>query len=432
MMKLLIIAVLVVAIISGVLFWKFGPSMNQKPVQPQEITLNYWAVNDDEAITKAVIQAYKKVKPKVTINYTHQSLINYRNRLQTQISNGQGPDVFVIHNTWIPMFLQQNALSSMPTTVMSADDYVNSFYPVVKETQVANKKIYSIPGEIDGLALYYNEEILKAAGVGVPKNWDEFVNAAIKMTVMDQSGNVKTAGAALGTTTNIPNWPDIVGLLLLQDGANLEQPNNARGIEAINFYTQFNRDPQKKVWDSLMDTSVKAFAQGKVAFYFGTAADAREIKTLNPQLIFKTTPVPQLPGRNIGWATFWTNTVSSRSLYQEEAWEFVKFLTSEQAQKYMYRESVRLYGYGKPYSLVSLQSELTTDPVMGAFVNQGPIYRSWYLSSGTGDQGINDEIIKAYEPALTNSDPANALTGTASNVLEILIKYGVIAPPPVR
>lgn len=434
-MKKIIIIVLSLSIVLGFIFWRFGPSISSfnlfnKPKPAGPVSLTYWGLWEDDNLIKPVIAEYQKQHPNVTVNYERKSSLNYRTRVQTQIREGVGPDVFRIHNSWLTMFVSD--LAPAPADVFTVADYRSMFYPVAQESFVKNNQIYAAPMEIDGLALFYNEDILNSVGGKPPKNWQEFIDFATKMTVKDATG-IKTAGAALGTAGNVDHWSDILGLLLFQqpgvDFNNLATPSVA---EVLRFYTGFVTDPKKKTWDVNLSKSTDMFISGRLGFYMAPSWRAHELRVANPDLKFKVVPVPQLSGRTVGWASFWGEAVSVKSRNISEAWKFVKFLSSAEAQKLAYQEAAKVRLFGEPYSLVSLAGDLAQDPIVGAFVSQGPIYKFWYLSSNTFDNGINDEMIKYFEDGinatLAGTDPAVALQTVNQGVKQVLDKY---TKPPV-
>lgn len=461
MMKYLIIGVLAFSVVAGFLFWKFAPSFNQKEEEKIPVVLNIWGLWEDASLFQPAIDEYKKVRPDVTINYNYQSSQNYRTRTQTKIQAQEGPDIYMINNSWTPMFLKSNSLYPAPKEAFTPQEYSSTFYPVVRDdftnylaikalvdsSSAADKnktlqdqfnaqgKIYAIPRGIDGIALYYNVDILNAAGIAVPKSWNEFRDAALKLTVADEAGVIKTAGAALGVTGNVDHWSDVVGLLFMQQpGAKIDAPNDQNGADVIKFYTDFAKVSDTRVWDSTFEPDTQAFAAGKVAFYFAPSWRAHELRQMNPQLNFKIAPAPQLAGKQVAWANYWGYAVSPKSQFGDEAWQFLKFLTSAEIEKALYQQAATVRLYGLPYSRVDLQNELINDPLVGAFVAQGPYYKSWYLNSATRDQGLNDEMIKYYEDAVnsTNSsfDALNSLQTTAKGVQQVLDKYVRPATPP--
>ena len=457
MFRYLIIGVIAFAILSAFLFWKFGPDLLKKEAPPTASELTIWGLWEDDALLKPAFEEYKKSHPNLTIKYEFQNSLNYRSRVQNKVSVGEGPDILMIHSTWVPMFLKSNSLAPAPSEVVSMDQFIKQFNPVViedftnyraLEDQIArnpaildkaktlqeqfakNGKIYGMPRGIDGLAMYVNTDILGSVGGRVPQTWNEFKDTAFKATVIDDQGIIQTSGAAIGLTGNVDHWSDIVGLLFMQQpGANIISPNDQNGADVLKFYTDFVKNKDQKTWDSTMPVSTQSFAAGKVLFYFAPSWRAHELRKLNPNLKFSIYPVPQLANNQTAWSNYWGYSVSSQSKFQKDAWELVKFLTSKDIESLLYSHastsSDRLFGL--PYADVNLQPLLAEDPLAGAFALQGPYYKSWYLASDTKDQGINDEMIKYFEDAVNvtanGADPRGALETTKKGVDQILDKY---------
>ncbi|MBI2600582.1 extracellular solute-binding protein [Candidatus Daviesbacteria bacterium] len=433
-MRRTIIIVLALAVVLGFVFWRFGPNLfNRANIQKGPVNITYWGLWEDENLIKQVIAEFESKNPNIKVNYLRQSSTNYRTRVQTQVREGVGPDVFTLHNSWLIMF--DGDLAPAPNDILGLNEYKSFYYPVAEESFVKNSQIFAVPIEIDGLALYYNEELLQAVGVTVPKNWQEFIDSAVKMTVRDSSGQIQRAGAALGATGNIDHFSDILGLLLLQQpNVSLEAPNSPQVAEILRFYTSFVTDPKKKTWDLNLPNSTQMFAQGRLAYYFAPSWRAHELRQINQNLKFKTAPVPQLSGKKTGWASFWGVAVSAKSQNAKEAWKFGKFLGSEDAQKMIYSQASQVRLFGMPYATVQAGQQLQNDPLVGSFVTQGPIYKFWYLSSNTFDNGINDEVIKYYEDGinatLQGTDPQVALQTVEKGVQQVLQKYTQPAPAP--
>lgn len=432
--KKIIIIVLSLAIVLGFIVWKFGPnitSLFNKPAPAGPITLTYWGLWEDNNLIKPILAEYQKLHPNIIINYERKSSVNYRTRVQTQIREGVGPDVFRIHNSWLPMLTSE--LAPAPADVFTSADFKNMFYPVAADSFIRSGQIYGAPMEVDGLALFYNEDMLNAIGGKPPKNWQEFIDLATKMTVKDATG-IKTSGAAMGTAGNVDHWSDILGLLMLQQpGVDFNNVASPEVGEIVKFYTGFVTDPKKKTWDVNLPKSTDMFAEGRLGFYFAPSWRAHELRVANPNLKFKVTSVPQLSGKTVGWASFWGETVSAKSKNIKEAWNFVKYLTSVETEKLAYQQASQIRLFGEPYSRVDLQGELAADPIVGAFVTQGPAYKFWYLESNTFDSGINDEMIKYWEDGinavLAGSDSGTALQTVAKGVKQVMDKY--TKPQPV-
>ena len=122
----------------------------------------------------------------------------------------------------IPGFQCFQTFLPIPSNIISKQDFNSSFYPVTQKDLTKDGAIYGIPTEIDTLSLYINAQLFQAAGAEVPDNWEDFIRVARSLTVIDENGKIKTAGAALGTFDNINHAPDIISLLFAQNGADIK------------------------------------------------------------------------------------------------------------------------------------------------------------------------------------------------------------------
>lgn len=405
-----------------------GFSFWQKQKTGQEVTLTYWGLFEPPAVFDQVIADFVKENPKLKITYQQQDLKFYRERLQAALAKGEGPDIFRFHQSWMPMF--KNYLSLIPSTVYTPAGFEETFYPSAKQTLLAQGHYAGIPLMYEGLALFYNEDLFRSAGVTPPRTWDELRQAASRLTVRDTQGKIRTAGAALGETGNIDHWSDILALMLVQNGADLSNPASSLAADALAYYSLFSRTD--RVWDETLPSSTYAFASGMLAMYFGPSWRIFDIKSLNPQLNFKVVSVPQLPGADIGWSTYWVEGVSKNSPSQESAWKFLQYLSTREVLEKLYQAESALRGFGEIYSRADMADLLQAHPYAGAYLTDAPKAVSGYLCSNTsdGDTGINSQMIKYYADAVNavnkGADPISALQTTAQGVAQVLRQYGLV------
>jgi len=397
----------------------------------QPVTLTYWGLWENEDVLKPAIDAYKKQHPNVEIVYSRQSHKQYRERLQAAIERGEGPDIFRFHNTWIPMLAKD--LSPAGSTGYQLQEFQQTFYPVASTDLIVNNKIYGAPLMFDGLALFYNEDLFKAAGVAVPTTWEEFRKTAQTLTVKNKTGQIITAGAALGTTNNVEHFSDILAVMMLQNGADLKNPASREAQDAITFYHLFVEQPDY-TWDETQDNSVIAFANGKVAMIFAPSWQVFAIRSTNANLKFQVAPIPQLAGTNINWASYWVEGVSAKSKHSDIAWDFIKFLSQKEILTQLYTEQSKTRPFGEPYSRVDLAQTLINDPYVGAYIKEAQTAKSFFLSSRTHDNGINDRMIKYLEDAINSLSkgvsPESALQTTAKGFSQVLTNFGYPATAP--
>lgn len=400
-------------------------------ISNKPVTLTYWGLWEDEAIMQPIIAEYQSQNPNVTINYTLQTPKQYRERVEAAVSRGE-VDIFRFHNTWVPMLKEE--LAPLPNSIISNKEYEETFYPVAQNDLKIGSNYVGLPLMIDGLALYYNEDMLKAVGASVPRDWDSFLETATLLTTPQIKNGIKTsdievAGAALGTANNIEHFSDILALMFLQNGADLSNPVGTEASGALTYYRFFAEKPGN-TWDEKQENSIIAFAQGKVAMIFAPSWQAFNIMAKNPKLNFKTAPVPQLPDTRITWASYWAEGVSSTSKQQKEAWEFLKYLSSKETLVKLFNQQSQTRPFGEAYSRTDLAQSLTNHPILAAYILQAPEAKSFPLASNTQDNGLNDRLIKYLEDAVNSLSAGGsadqALDTAASGFQQVLSQYGVI------
>jgi multiple sugar transport system substrate-binding protein len=400
--------------------------------QPDKsVTLTWWGLWEDNSTMQSLILDYKKTHPNVTINYIKNDPGQYLDRLQARMQNGTGPDIFLYHNTWLPML--NGELSPLSTNVITPDQFKQYYYPVMQQDLTQNGAIYGLPLEADSLALFVNPDLFEAAGVQVPSSWDDFVKAAKQLTVKDPDGKIKTAGAALGTYANINHAPDIISLLFLQQGVDMNKfaASTKSESDALKFYTSFAQG-QDNVWDGTLDNSLLAFSKGNLAMYFGFSWDVFEIQKLNPNLNFKIYPVPSLYGKKTTLASYWVEGVSSKSPNQQAAMDFMQYLAQKSTAQAFYSETSKVRSFGEPYARKDMAGSLQENQLVYPFVQGLDDAGSSFFASDTkdGDTGINSMMNTYLQTAVNTVDEDgtsadSAVADLQNGVAQVLQKYGI-------
>lgn len=419
-----LLGIFILVVIGFVILGWVIPRLNQS--KNKKVTLLYWGLWEDTHVMQPIISDFERQYPNITVSFVKQDIKQYRERLIARIPNGNGPDIFRFHNTWLPMF--SNILLPLPSNTITKADFEKSFYHVSQIDLIKNGAIYGIPLEIDTLSLYVNTELLKAAGLSSPTNWVDFSNAARQLTVKDENGKIKTAGAAVGTFNNITHAGDVVSLFFVQNGVNLNDISSTSqaASEALTFYTFFalNND---KIWDDTLDPSIVAFAKNNLAMYFGYSWDYFAIKALNPNLSFAIYPVPHLPNQNMTIASYWAEGISVKSKYQKEALLFMKFLAQKETAEKLFAEQSKTRAYGEPYARVDLADLLKDNANVYPFVSQAKEAVSSFFVSDTFDNGLNSKMNTylgdAVNAVLTGTSPQTAVETLSKGVSQVLNQY---------
>ncbi len=391
-----------------------------------KVTLQWWGLWEDPAVMQPLINQFEKLHPNITIQYSKQDPQQYSERLLTRIANGNGPDIFRFHESWMPVV--QRVLSPLSNDAISKQDFTQNYYPFIQQDLTRNGAIYGLPLEVDTLALFTNDQLFQSTGLKPPTNWTDFITAARALTVKDSTGKIKTAGAALGTYDNITHAPDIVSLLFFQNGANIYNLSSTaqNASDSLVFYTSFAQG-DSNVWDSSLDPSINAFEKGNLAMYFGYSYDVFTIKALNPNLSFTVSPVPHLLGRNSTLSSYWVEGVSNKSKHQAEDMLFMNYLASKQAVQELYSDEAKTRLFGEPYARIDLADSLKNDPLAYPFILQAKTANSSFFAGETYDDTINGQVNgylgNAIRSILSGTSSDTAVSTLSQGVAQVLNRY---------
>lgn len=396
----------------------------------EEVTLTYWGLWEADSTMESVINEFESEYPNITVEYERRDVDKYRQTLQTRIGGGDGPDVFLYHNSWVPIIV--GFLSPVTSSVISPEDFENIYYPVIQKDLTLGGAVYGIPMGIDTLALFVNDSIFEETGASVPKTWEDFTNVSAGVTVKDGTDAIRTYGSSLGAYDNVNRAPEILSLLFLQNRVDLLKPENTTPSmqEALRFYTDFvtGQDNIETVWDTAAPPAVISFAGGNVGMYFGYSWDIFTIKQLSPDLRFSVHPVPKLQ-EDLTIASYWVNGVSSKTTHPEEAQLFLAFLARKETQEKLYAESSKTRLFGLPPARRDMADLVKDNPFVYPFVQQAEAAESSYFVSDTFDDGLNNQMNaylgNAVRSVLGNTSVESATETLVSGMNEVMGQYGL-------
>lgn len=409
----IIVAAVVAVIVGAVLL-----ANPFKEPAPAPATLEFWSVFDDSDVFDSLIAQYKEISPSITINYSKKNIVSYEQDLVNALATGRGPDIFSIHNTWLPKHITK--LAPAAETLISAKRFSELFVDVAYKDFVDEGAIYALPLTVDTLALFYNKDLFNSAGIAMPpQTWAEFNSAVEKLTQRDNKNNILKSGAALGTAKNINRSTDILMALMLQSGATMisadrntatfDQSVSAQGgsfnpgRQALIFYTNF-ASPGLKVytWNQYQNYSIDAFVEGKVAMILSYNYQLPLIKARAAHLEMGVAPLPQISStsKKVTFANYWAQAVGRGSKNQVEAWKFLAWLSSPEISR-QYLELTE-----KPAARRDLIEEQKSDANLGVFAQQALTAESWWEKDNLAIEGIFADMIEVVNTGKVTAENA--------------------------
>ena len=125
-------------------------------------------------------------------------------KLQTAMTSGTGPDVFILGSTFVPTAVATNGFVELSgADLKKAGGTGRIFERQLTMAGVSPDKLITIPFVMRPFGMVYNTELFEKAGISEPpKTWTEFVEAAKEIT--DPSQNVY--GAEMDPADSYDPW----------------------------------------------------------------------------------------------------------------------------------------------------------------------------------------------------------------------------------
>ena len=161
-----------------------------------------WYSGDSESRVELYEWAKEKLEatyPGTTVTLEVVPMAELSTAQMTACKSGNGPDVMSQSNAVTNGFMKQGLLEPVQELMARAGrDLEAEFNPAFFETMRDGDNIYGVPQSRTALALVYNKDMFKEAGIEkAPATWAEVRECAEKLTQKDASGKTTVYGFGL-------------------------------------------------------------------------------------------------------------------------------------------------------------------------------------------------------------------------------------------
>ncbi len=318
-----------------------------------EIKYNFWGNADQAKAIQTQIDSFTSKNPGIKVNLDFADWGNYWTKLATQSAAGSAPDVFAMSTTlYLADYAEKGYLVDVGELAKKDNFDLSKYYKAALDLSSYNGKVYGLPQDINTIILAYNTDMLAKAGLSAPAanaTWDDILAMAKKLT-LDKNG--KNAEDPAFDSKNIVQW-GLANYSTWIDGFVDPMANSyGEGLVSVDgSKSNLLKDSSKKTFQFLNDAIWKyhvapdfdtvpawtdIFAQGKCAIYplasyllYGYADTSKGIN-----INYDVMQMPQgTNGKNFNPVQSKGICISPSSKNIPAAWEFVKFIASEENYK---------------------------------------------------------------------------------------------------
>jgi multiple sugar transport system substrate-binding protein len=302
-----------------------------------KVTLTYaiWDVNQAPAlkeIAKKFTESHPNVKVKVEVTPWDQ----YWTKLETAATGGSLPDLFWLNAANIQKYAKGDVLLPISEQAQSDNVDLTKYPDALVQTYTVDGKLYALPKDFDTIGLWYNKELFDQKGLSYPDEnwtWDTLLENAKKLT--DSANGVWGFASPLESQQGFYNTVFQAGGSILKDDNKKSGHADEASLKGIKFLADMiNVHKVSPTVAQMTDTpALSLFESGKVAMMYGGSWN--QIELAQNEYTKDKVDVTALPAGEKDAVVIHGlgNVIASNTKHPEEAWEFSKFLGSEEAHK---------------------------------------------------------------------------------------------------
>jgi multiple sugar transport system substrate-binding protein len=247
---------------------------------------NYWETASHQETLARVCKDFNASQGKIEGVTKCIPFADFKKQLSIGAAAAELPDIVIIDNPDHASYSAMGIFADITDKLASWPDLKQYFDGPLNSCKL-NGKLYGIPFGSNCLALYYNEDMLKAAGVKPPKTWDELKSVALKTT----KGNVRGFGIS-----SVQNEEGTFGFLcfLWGSGNTSFQIGNAAGIGALSLMRDLTKSGAmpKEVINWTQGDVMNQFISGNLAMMVNGPWQVPTMRKQAPNLKWNVVQIP--------------------------------------------------------------------------------------------------------------------------------------------
>lgn len=336
--------------------------------------------------------------------------VNYEQLQESQLSQALATE-FATASSTVDVFmtrpLQEGLMFIKNNWYSSLADYDFSDYPQsTVDIGTKNGVPYIVPLVTEWQVLYYRKDLFKAAGISVPKTFDELKAAAAKLTTKDVAG-FGSRGKGAAAVTQMSSYVYNFGGRYIQKGeAVFDSP---QAVKAIKFYGEMlgNYGPQgvtSMSWENLMPV----FQAGKLAMwtdasvFYGQIIDPE--KTAIPKEDIGIADLPAGPADDSPFLVVsWGMAIANTSTHKDAAMKFLTWATSQELALEGIKNNITMAANSAWKGASGLMNEELIATQAHAAANGYPYDRPFVTSVGAARDLIGEVIIESINTKGTST-----------------------------
>ena len=148
---------------------------------------SYYEKKAQENGLDCLVKEFNQSQDKYEASWEYVPMTDFTKKLTMAYTEESLPDIALLDNPNVLTCIQMGMCEQI-TEFLEEIDAKETYYPSTLETVTYENEGYGLPAVCNNLALIYNKEMLKEAGITPPKTWDELKEDARLLTTDTTKG----------------------------------------------------------------------------------------------------------------------------------------------------------------------------------------------------------------------------------------------------
>lgn len=147
-----------------------GVSAGAMVAHAEDVTLTLWSLDRDIQPAPNPVNEFNRLNNGIKIEYRQLQFDDVVSRSMRAYSTGNAPDIIAIDNPNHAMFAARGAFLDV-TDMIAKSDVIKTanYFPGPLKSVTWDGKYFGVPKATNTIALYYNKDLFKAAGLDAAK-----------------------------------------------------------------------------------------------------------------------------------------------------------------------------------------------------------------------------------------------------------------------
>ncbi len=363
----------------------------------------YWETEGHQVALDKVIEDYNNSQDTYEVTAKYVPFADFKKQLSIGASADELPDIAILdspdHASYATMGIFEELTGKFD---------VDSYYDGAVNSCTLDGKLYGVPFGVNCLGLYYNEDMLNAAGCSVPTTWDELMETAKAVTTDSVSGLAFCSVQNEEGTFNFTPW-------LWSTGASSYEMDSKGGIKALTFAKELidSGVMSKECINWTQGDVMNQFIAGNVAMMVNGPWQIPTMQSEAPDLNWKVTLIPK--DTEYASCLGGENYAVVKGGNTEGALDFLEYATEEDQVKYM----MDAFGYISANRTIA-ESQFKADSPYQPFVEElqyaqarGPL-ADW--------PSVSDAISLAFNEVMTGTSTPEDAAAKAQETIDGIVE----------